>query len=106
MKFYHIYITKLVFTFFFISTKVLEIPEGRGVIKNSLEGKILGGGDGVQIKSLPWKRRYGYFLDPHYYFYLLCWKLGFPLFKYTTGDNVKDEILTGYQGRVWPLGCG
>ena len=66
IKFYHIFITELVLTFFVFKypnyfefpkcgnrsphLKILEIPGGRGVIKDPLERKILGGG-GVQIKE-------------------------------------------------------
>ena len=67
-KFYHVFITDLVLTFFVFKypnyfefpkcgkrsthLKILEIPggEGRGVIKDPPERKILGGG-GVQIKE-------------------------------------------------------
>jgi len=41
----------------------VEIPEGRGVIKDPLEWKFLRGG-GLQTKNLPWEG-YGYFLEPH-----------------------------------------
>ena len=67
IKFYRIFITELVLTFFVFKypnyfefpkcgkrrphLKILEIPGGRGgVIKDPLEQKILGGG-GVQIKE-------------------------------------------------------
>ena len=68
IKFYRIFITELVLTFFVFKypnyfefpkcgkrrphLKILEIPEGEGggVIKDPLEQKILGGG-GVQIKE-------------------------------------------------------
>ena len=43
--------------------KILEIPGGRGVTKDPLERKFLGGG-GCKSKSLPWWG-YGYFLEPH-----------------------------------------
>ena len=63
------FITELVFTFLFLKyqnhfeflrvvrspcSKILEILGGRWVLKDTLERKILGGGD-----------RYGYFLEPH-----------------------------------------
>ena len=66
IKFFRIFITELVLTFFVFKCpnyfeflkcgkrsphfKILEIPGGRGVIKDPLERKILGGG-GVQIKE-------------------------------------------------------
>ena len=70
IKFYRIYVTKLVFTFSFYQYKNhFEIPRvvrsprlkfwkflgggGRGVIKDPLERKILGGGR-CKSKSLPW----------------------------------------------------
>ena len=67
IKFYRIFITELVLNFFVFKCpnyfefpkcgkrsphlKILEIPGGRGVIKDPLERKILGGGGGVQIKE-------------------------------------------------------
>ena len=60
IKFYHIFVSELVFTFLVFKyqshfeflkggkpsprLKILEIPWGRGVIKDPLERKILGGG--------------------------------------------------------------
>ena len=60
IKFYHVFVTELVFTFFDFkyqkhfefpkggkrspTLKILEIPGGGGVIKDPLERKILGGG--------------------------------------------------------------
>ena len=35
--------------------RILEIPGGRGAIKNPLERKILRGGGGYKSKSLPWR---------------------------------------------------
>ena len=66
MKFYRIFVTELVFSFFVVKyqnhfefpkdgkrslhLKILEIPGGKGVIKDPLEWKVVGGG-GVQIKE-------------------------------------------------------
>ena len=81
IKFYCIFVIELVFTFFVfkyqshfeflkggrpsLCLKILEIPWGRGVIKDPLERKILGGGGGgVQIKESS-IGGHGYFLEPH-----------------------------------------
>ena len=81
MKFYRIFVTELVFSFFVVKyqnhfefpkdgkrslhLKILEIPGEKRVIKDPLEWKVLGGGGGgYKSKSLPWGR-YGYFLEPH-----------------------------------------
>ena len=92
IKFYRIFVTELVFTFFVFKYqnhfefpkdgkwspcfKILEIPEGRGrVIKDSLEQKILGGGGGGgKSKSFPWWG-YGYFLEPHISSSVETWKI-------------------------------
>jgi len=42
----------------------MEIPGGRGVIKDPLEWKFLRGGGGLQTKNLLWEG-YGYFLEPN-----------------------------------------
>ena len=77
IKFYHIFINELVFTFFFLKypnhVDIKKSPfknsgnswgkGGGGSSKTPLEWKILGGG-GCESKSLPWGR-YGYFLEPH-----------------------------------------
>ena len=62
MKFYRIFVTELVFSFFVVKyqnhfefpkdgkqslhLKILEIPGEKGVIKDPLEWKVLGGGGG------------------------------------------------------------
>ena len=80
-KFYHVFITELVLTFFVFKypnyfefpkcgkrsphLKILEIPGGEGrSSKTPLNGKSLGGG--VQIKeSSMGGGGYGYFLEPY-----------------------------------------
>ena len=81
IKFYHIFITELVLTFFVFKypnyfefpkcgkrspyLKILEIPGGGGVIKDPPGTENPGGwGGGCKSKCLPWWG-YGYFLEPH-----------------------------------------
>ena len=70
IKFYHIFVIELVFTFFVFKyqshfeflkggkpsprLKILEIPWGRGVIKDPLERKILGGGGCANQRVFRW----------------------------------------------------
>ena len=79
IKFYRIFVIELVFTFFVFKyqshfefpkggkpsahLKILEIPWGRGVIKDPSNGKSWGVG-GVQIKESS-VGGHGYFLEPH-----------------------------------------
>ena len=80
IKFYRIFITELVLTFFVFKypnyfefskcgkrsphLKILEIPGGRGGHQRPPGTENPGGWGGCKSKSLPWWG-YGYFLEPH-----------------------------------------
>ena len=86
ITFYHIFVTELVFTFFVFKYQnhfefprmVSEVPVqkfwkgkgGRGVIKDPLERKVLGGGGGANQRVFRGGDRY--FLEPHNAHHCFC----------------------------------
>ena len=107
IKFYHIFVTELVFTFFVFKyqnyfefpkdgtlspcLEILEIPGGRGGHQRP-PGMENPGGWGVQIKkSSVGGGGYGYFLEPH-----ITYNNKYLLWNITRGINAKYHYKSRY----------